>query len=288
MREHTLRFLDVPREFSLWEKAKVVIFPVPYEATTSWRKGTKNAPGAIIEASHQVELYDEEVGEEPYRVGIFTSAPLEIVPPEPQRMLREVKRGVKKVIERGKFPLLLGGEHTITLGGVQAVKEKYPRVRVLSLDAHADLRDSYQGKSYSHACVMRRVSEIGKLVEFGVRSISQEEVEYLKKKRIKIIFSREFLEGKWKEVLEEEGREEIYLSIDMDVFDPGVVPGVGYPEPGGVGWYEMLSFLRFLAQRKKIVGMDVVELSPLPGNPVSEFVAAKLIYKTLGYIFSKI
>ena len=281
-------FGDLPLEFSGQEGSRVEIIPVPYEATVTYRRGTGKGPEAIIKASQNMELYDEELEGEPYRVGIYTAPMIKDVSLPPEAMVEEVYHRIKLSLSSGKFPVILGGEHSITVGAVKAFVEFYPDLSVLQLDAHADLRDSYQDSFYNHACVMRRVEEYSPFLGLGIRSLSKEEAEYIKDRSLKIITAWDILQGKdWRNLILHHLSGEVYLTIDLDVLDPSIMPAVGTPEPGGLGWYQILTILRYLAQNKRVVGMDVVELSPLEGNIAPDFLAAKLIYKAIGYIFPK-
>ncbi len=286
---HTLNFLGLAPEETAYDKARFVILPVPYEQTTTYRKGTYGGPGAILSASQEVELYDEETGTEPYLVGIHTLRDLDTTASGPKAMVEKVYQAGKIMIKDEKSVCMLGGEHTISTGMVKACKDKYDSLSVLQLDAHADLRDSYQESKYSHACVMRRIREIVKTtVGVGIRNISRSEQELIVREKIPLIHaSRMFSELDWvKKTLDDLG-DNVYLTIDCDFFDPSIMPGVGTPEPGGALWYQTLAFLRELIRSKNIVAFDVVELCPLADNNISEFTAAKLIYKIIGYLNMK-
>ncbi len=279
-----LKFLPV-------KEAEAIVLPIPYEATTTYGSGTREAPEAILVASRQVELWDEEGGWDPSTaVRIATALPITAEVSGPQAMLDKIRKTVQPWAAQGKVVLALGGEHTITLALVQAVQTKYPDLQVVSLDAHADLRESYDGSKLSHACTLKRVYDLGRpLTVLGVRSYSQEESQLLwVAPRLKIFKARELHspEG-WEKALEhlQTLAGPVYITIDADVFDPGIMPGVGTPEPGGLSYYQVLDMLRTVAQRGPIVGLDLVELAPIPGHRVSEFTAARVRYKTLGYIY---
>jgi agmatinase len=281
-------FLGLPEEYSSYSKSKFVVLPVPYEQTTSFRGGTKEGPLAIINASRQVEFFDEELRRESVQAGIHTLP--EMFPPAlgPQVMNQKIYQQTKKLLKDKKFVIMLGGEHSITYGCVKACKEKYPRLSVLQLDAHADLRDSYQENRFSHASAMRRVWELCPVVGYGIRNISLEEYKWVQRKKIRLFYAPELknrLTAPFEAV--EQLSQDVYITIDLDFFDPGIVPAVGTPEPGGFYWQETLEFLRSVIEAKNVVGFDVVELSPIPNQVVSEFLAAKLIYKLIGYLVSK-
>ncbi len=275
-------------EHNSFEESKVVVVPVPYDSTTSFRAGTREAPVAVINASRQVEFYDEELETEVYdKVGIHTLN--EIMPnmEGPRHQIEVVRRVILEMMEAAKFPVIIGGEHSLTLGAVQAVKDYFPKVSVLQLDAHTDLREEYEDTQYSHACVMRRIFDEGvKVAQVGIRNSSKEEARFIKVNNIFSVSARQYRYGYYGvEEIVDALSDEVYITIDMDVFDPSEVPAVGTPEPGGLGWYEILDILREVTFHKKVVGFDVVELCPIPGNPASDFLTAKLIYKLIGYCF---
>lgn len=290
MTENTRKnFLGLPEEYSAEADARFVVLPIPYEQTTTYVKGTRYGPEAIIEASQQVELYDEEFGSEPYTIGISTAQDVD-PNASPQGTLEEIYRSVSNILEKGKTPIALGGEHSITVGIVKAFTEKIKDVTVLQLDAHADLRDEYLGSKLNHACTARRLLEYAPIVQVGVRSLSKEEADSIKERNLAVFFAQEMRKNSsWEKVISQLGKN-VYVSIDLDVFDPGIMPSVGTPEPGGLGWYDVLELVQGIARKRDIVGFDVVELCPQPGNIAPDFTAAKLIYKMIGYIvaFGKI
>lgn len=261
------------------EKAKAVIIPVPYDVTTSWRGGTREGPAAIIMASRQLdELFFKGNNPSP----IYTWEEVELSSGPGQEAIRGLEEIIGGILKKNKFPFLLGGEHSITLGGVRAVKKRYPDFSVLQLDAHPDLLDEYCGIKYSHASVMRRIKDLKiPTVQVGIRSIDPETRDYIKKAKIKNIFEapgvpiEKILKGLTKNV---------YLTIDFDVFDSSIMPSVGTPVPGGLGWYEVLNLIEKVAKHKNIVGADAVELLPIPGLVAPNFLAAKLVYKIIKYI----
>lgn len=288
-----LNFGGLSREVLQKRKARFSVLPVPYDLTASYISGMRNGPRAIIEASTHMELYDEELACEPYEAGIETLGHIEPTALGPEEMIKRVRSASEELISAGKIPVILGGEHSITLGLVQALLEKYPDLSVLQLDAHADMRESYQDTPFNHACVARRISEICPIVQVGIRSLSVEEAEFLKgeakagKKaatRIKTYYATDVIKGiDWDEVV---GNltDNICVTVDLDVFDPAIMPATGTPEPGGLGWYDALGVLRKAMTTKNVVGFDVVELCPLPGNIAPDFLAAKLVYKMMGYV----
>lgn len=281
------RFLGIP-DIPLRD-ARFVILPVPFEATTSCRKGTGNGPESILYSSRYLELYDEELNAEPYLAGIKTLPPVEPTYKNLRAMITKIS-GMSSKYFRGKKVLAgLGGEHTVSLGLIQSCKSNYGELNVLCFDAHADLRDEYEGTKFSHACVMRRVAELGcKVFSAGIRSISREEKDFLDgTNNVKILRAHEMQGEKWCDKLNNllpSGT--YYISFDLDFLDPSILPDTGTPEPGGFLWYETLNFLNSFIRRKEIhiAGFDVVELSPSNSFTSSSFLAAKLIYKIIAYL----
>jgi agmatinase len=283
-----LTFLDL--KYRPVKEAETVILPIPYEATTTYGAGTREGPEAVLAASRQLENWDEELNlDVSAKVRIATAAPLSPEAAGPQAMLDKIRRTVQPWIGEGKLIIALGGEHTISLALVQAAQTKYPDLHIVALDAHADFRERYEGSPLSHACTLRRLYELGRpLTLLGVRAFSEEESNFLFVAPRFNKFSARTLhspEG-WTAALAhlEKIPGPVYLTIDADVLDPGVMPGVGTPEPGGLSYYQVLDIIRTLTKRGPVVGLDLVELTPLPGNRVSEFTAARIIYKALGYM----
>ena len=265
--------------------AKFVVVPVPYDLTSTYQSGSRRGPSAIIEASANMELYDEELKKETYLAGIHTTLPVAIDARGPKNMVNSVRKKISRIASLNKIPVMLGGEHSVTLGAVQAVIEKYPELTVLQFDAHADLRDSYQGSPYNHACVARRISELCPLTQVGIRSMSKEEGEFLPQSKVKSYSADFVLEKKnWAETVCKDLSGDVFITIDLDVFDPSIMPATGTPEPGGLYWKDILHLLKLVSASCNIRGFDVVELAPLPGVVAPDFMAAKLIYRTMGYI----
>jgi agmatinase len=282
-------FGGLSEEDSSYQKARAVIFPVPLERTTSYEHGTRNGPAAILAASQNMELYDDELDCEIYKEArIATVAPIDTAHGTLDEVIAEIFVAQSEFLEHGKLPVALGGEHSLTPPLVKAAAKKYRDLSVLQIDAHADLRDEYQGNPNSHACAMRRVVEICPAVQVGIRSLSVEEAKAIPRLKTKIYWAREIVhapvEGWIARVLADLSQH-VYLTVDLDGLDPSIVPATGTPEPGGLNWYQVMSLIRAVTSHKKIVGMDVVELLPQPGDHASDFLAAKLVYKTLGYIF---
>jgi agmatinase len=282
-------FGGISEEESQYEKARAVVFPVPLERTTTYEHGTRNGPSAILTASQNMELYDEELGRESYKdIGIATIPAIETMHGTLEEVLAELSAAESKLLEDGKFPVVLGGEHSMTPPLVSASAKKYKDLCVLQIDAHADLREQYQGNPASHASAMRRVVEICPAVQVGIRSLSVEEAQAIPKLRTKVYWAKDIANAPlsdWLPKVIADLSEHVYLTIDLDGFDPSIVPATGTPEPGGLNWHQVTSLIREVAKQKKIVAMDVVELLPQPGDHASDFLAAKLIYKCLGYVF---
>lgn len=280
-----LNFAGIDPEYSDLDKSRITVIPVPYDLTTTYISGTRDGPRAIIEASQHMELYDEELMKETYRVGIHTQDQLEVTNEKPEDMLRLVSEAVSSGIQSEKFQVMLGGEHSISIGMVRELAKMYPHLSVLQLDAHADLRDVYEGTPYNHACVGRRISEICPLVQAGIRSMSKEEVDFLRSSKVVHISDYEIKQNKgWMDKILNHLTDDVYLTLDLDVLDPAIMPSLGTPEPGGLSWYETIGLLRLLSQRKNIVSFDLVELCPQHGNVAPDFLAAKLSYRIMGYV----
>jgi agmatinase len=279
-------FLALPDKLSSYKTAKAVILPIPYDLTLSFEIGSRLGPQAIISASRQVETYDDSLGLDPSEIGIATLPEMAQVVSGPEDMQKAIYLACLELLNDRKFVMALGGEHSITAGLVKAHKQKYPDLSVLQIDAHADLRDSYQGSKYSHACVMARVAEMTPFQAIGIRSFCgcENEAKY----NCNIV--RPFQLRNNPEIIEKsiaKLSENVYITIDLDGFDPSVMPAVGTPEPGGLSWDEVMNIISSLASRKKIVGADIVELSPRPGLIYADFTAAKLAYKVIARSFFK-
>ena len=279
-------FCALSAEYASWDASKVVVLPVPYDLTTSYQPGARRGPAAIIEASAQLELYDDELATEPYQVGIHTLAPLGPVVSGPDAMAQRTARALTPILKAGKFPVVLGGDHAVTHGVIQAIQNRHDEFSVLQLDAHADLRDTYQGSQWSHATVGRRISERAHLVQLGVRSFSSEEAAHLKQPNVNVtsVLARTWHDApQTVEAALDQLQDPVYITIDLDVFDPSIMPATGTPEPGGLNWYQVLAVLKRVFERHTVMGCDVVELAPLPGMVAPDFLAAKLVYKLIGY-----
>lgn len=281
-----MNFGNLPDEFTGYKRARTVILPVPYDNTSTWLKGADRGPQALLEASANVELFDIETGTEVYRTGICTLPPV-VCPADPALMVEEVAAQAEPHFQAGKFVVGLGGEHSVTAGLVRAAANCHPGLSVLQFDAHSDLRQEYEGSPFNHACVMARVNEICPSVQVGIRSMDKAEWDAADRDRI--VFAHD-LHRQGMNVASEALdllTDKVYLTIDLDVLDPAFFPSTGTPEPGGLDWYTLTGLIRRVVRERTLVGMDVVELLPRPENPAPDFLAAKLIYRTLSMIFAK-
>ncbi len=278
-------FGGLPEKFTDYKKSKIVVLPVPFDKTTTWLKGCNKGPDAIIDASRNMELYDIETNSEVCEKGIFTEK--EVKASSPELMIKKVYEKVKDLLNDKKFVVVLGGEHSVSIGAVKACSKSFNNMSVLHLDAHSDMRDCYEGTKYSHACAMARAKEITKnIISVGIRSMDSSELGNIDKN--KIFYAEKLHDSNdWIKKVVGKLSENVYVSIDLDVFDPGIMPSTGTPEPGGLDWYQVIKLLRSVAESKNIVGFDVVELCPSENNKAPDFLAAKLIYKLLSYKFSK-
>lgn len=279
-------FLAIAAPHSDYKRAKYAVLPIPYDSTVSFQVGTRNGPRAIITSSQQVELFDEEYGREFPDAGIATLDPIFPNMAGPEQMHADIYDVAKKIVRDGKTLIGLGGEHSITSAMVRAVASKHKKLSVLQIDAHADLRDEYEGTRFSHAAVMRRVLDLKiPVVPVGIRNYSLEEHRFMQRHGFKPISARETRNNPdWMMQAVDSLTENVYVTIDIDAFDPAYAPGTGTPEPGGLDWFQVSDLLRATAMARKIVAFDVVEVLPLPGSAQTEFLAAKLIYKLIAHI----
>ena len=281
--KEAINFGYLPEEYSDPENAGIVIIPVAYDGTSTWVKGADKGPTAIVEASANMELYDIETDSEVYRKGIYTEDTItkEITPTE---MINAVNGSVQYYLEKNKFTVVIGGEHSVSIGSIKAHAEQYANLTVLQLDAHADLREEYNGSIYNHACIMARIKEFCPVVQVGIRSMDSSENESMDKTRT--FFAEDIHNNtNWIKKVISKLSDNVYITIDLDVFDPSIMPSTGTPEPGGLLWYDVLTLLKEVSNKKNVVGFDVVELCPDDRNKAPDFMAAKLIYKLLSYKF---
>ena len=279
-----VRFGDLPVSYSTSDRSGIVIVPVPYDATSTWIRGSAKGPQAILEASVNMELYDIETEGEVYRNGIYTDEMI-VAGHSPETVISQVQGVVRNWLMQDKYVVTLGGEHSVAIGAVRAYHEKYPEMSVLQLDAHADLRPEYQGSLYNHACTMTRIKEICPVTQAGIRSMDVQELKYMDRDRM-FFQERIHHQPDWMEKVIKTLSGQVYLTLDLDVLDPSIMPATGTPEPGGMDWYTMLQLIRQVAEKKELVGFDVVELCPSEQNKAPDFLVAKLIYKILSYRFN--
>ncbi len=282
MKEKTLRnFFGLEKRYSAYGTSRVVLLPVPFDRTSTWMKGSRRGPRALLEASRNLELYDIETHSQVYMQGLYTAQPVRARKSE--TMVEEVKARVSRYLDDNKFMVVLGGEHSVSIGTIAAHVEHFKSLNVLHLDAHSDRRDSYAGSRFNHACVMARVGEmVDTVVSAGIRSMADVERSRLEGEHV--FFARDCFESnQYIEQIPTLLKDPVYITIDLDVFDPGIMPSIGTPEPGGLGWYEVITLLRKVTEKRRVVGFDVVELCP-SRNKAPDFLAAKLIYKLLSFI----
>ena len=266
-----------------YDESKVVIVPVPYDATSTYLRGAGRGPEAILEASQALEFYDPETGSEAHKVGIHTLSPLECGD-DPAELTDAVYRTVSQLFSDQRFPVVIGGNHTVSIGAFRAAAEAFAGLTILQLDAHSDLRPFYQGSPLNHACVAARAKEHAPLVQVGIRSMAAEELPFVDSKRIYYaheLWADKSLYGKALESLSDN----VYITLDLDVFDPSLMPSTGTPEPGGPDYRELMSFLRSVFSQRNVIGFDVVELCPSETNKVPDFIAARIVYQMLSYKF---
>lgn len=282
---HPGAFGAVPEEFCRYETSSIAILPVPYDGTSTWMKGSNRGPQALLDASANMELYDIETDSEVFKHGIVTMDPV-LCPGDPEEMVNVVYKRARLILEDGKFVVGIGGEHTISVGLVRAAAEKFRNLSVLQFDAHSDTRNEYEGSRYNHACVMSRIGELCAYVQAGIRSMDTSELERLNRDRT--FFAHEILQHssvipRMLNALPKD----VYITIDLDVLDPSIMPSTGTPEPGGLDWYTLLKLMESVVREKNVIGMDVTELLPNPANRAPDFLAAKLVYRILSMIFAK-
>lgn len=280
------QFGDFEPEFYNPNTAQIAILPVPYDGTSTWIKGADKGPQAILDASYSIEYYDPETDSEVYKRGIFTE-PAVVGFERPEEVTKVVRGRVERLLAKGKFPVLLGGEHSVSIGAFEAFAEKFENLTILQLDAHADLRASYEGSTHNHACVMARAKELAPIVQVGIRSVEADEKKAMEKGRV--FYAHSIFDGcgdEWIEQVMSLLTENVYLTIDLDVFDPSIMPATGTPEPGGMRWYEALKLIRRICAERNLAGFDLVELCPRETLWASDLLAAKLLYKILTYKFS--
>lgn len=280
---NTKTYAGIDQQYSKLDSSKIVLIPVPYDGTSTWQKGADKGPDAFLEASENMELYDIETDSEVYKQGIHLSNPI-TENATPELMVEAVHKAVKSYINKNKFVTVFGGEHSISIGTIRAFNESFDDLTVLQFDAHADLRKSYQGSTCNHACALYEASQNTNLIQIGIRSMDVIETTVMDSD--KTYFAHDMNEDdNWMDSALDQMTDNVFITIDLDVFDPSILPSTGTPEPGGLLWYETLVFLRQVFEEKNVVGFDIVELCPNPNEKSSDFLAAKLYYKLLSYKF---
>lgn len=276
-------YAGIPDQYATLNNAKIVLIPVHYDGTSTWGKGADKGPDAFLEASENMELYDIETRSEVYKQGVFLTDPISNFS-SPESMVEAVHNSTKEYIKRNKFVTLFGGEHSISIGAIRAFNESYNRLTVLHIDAHADLRAEYGGTKFNHACAVHEASQTTNLVQVGIRSMDASELKYMDDE--KTYFAHDMIADEyWMDSAIEQMTDNVFITFDLDAFDPSIMPATGTPEPGGLLWYETLEFLSKVFAEKNVVGFDIVELCPNESEKASDFLAAKLYYKMLSYKF---
>ena len=276
-------FAGIPEEFTNPKTAKITLTSIPYDGTSTWGKGADKGFVAFLDAAENMELFDIETGSEVYRKGIVIEKPV-LENSSPKTMFQATYQNAKALLQNGKFNTFFGGEHSISIGIIKAYYEHFENLTVLQLDAHTDLRPEYEGSSYNHACAVFDASQNTNLIQVGIRSMDKSEKQFLKKR--KCYFAQNIHSKKlWMEKAVNQMTENVYITLDLDVFDPSIMPSTGTPEPGGMTWYQVTEFLKKVFSEKNVVGFDIVELAPNPYNRAPDFLAAKLYYKMLSYKF---
>jgi agmatinase len=279
----TSNYAGIPDKFAQLETAKVVLIPVPYDGTSTWGKGADKGPDAFLKASENMELYDIETGTEVYEQGVFLADPV-TENSSPEAMVKAVHDVTKDFIKRNKFVTLFGGEHSISIGSIRAFNECFDNLTVLHIDAHADLRESYEGTKCNHACAVHEASQTTNLIQIGIRSMDAIEKTFMDEE--KTFFAHDMVNDEyWMDKVIDLMTGNVFITFDLDAFDPSILPATGTPEPGGLFWYETLDFLKKVFEEKNVVGFDIVELCPNKNDKSSDFLAAKLYYKMLSYKF---
>lgn len=276
-------YAGIEEEYTKLETSKVILIPVPYDGTSTYQKGSDKGPEAFLDASENMELYDIETESEVYKQGIYVADPV-TEDASPEAMVNSVHEITKKYIKKNKFVTIIGGEHSISIGSIRAFNESFDNLTVLQIDAHADLRKSYNGSRYNHACAVYEASQSTNLIQVGIRSMDVIETTIMDTE--KTYFAHEMANDEyWMDSAIDQMTDNVYITFDLDALDPSILRGTGTPEPGGLFWYETLDFLKKVFEEKNVVGFDIMELCPKKGDKISEFVAAKLYYKMLTYKF---
>ncbi|MBI9054878.1 MAG: agmatinase [Bacteroidales bacterium] len=280
-----MNYAGIPDEYAQLESSEIVLIPVPYDGTSTWVKGSEKGPVAFLEASENMEIYDIETDSEVYKKGVFLADPVsEKVSPE--TMVDAVHKTASEYIKMGKFVTLFGGEHSVSIGSIRAFRENFDNLTVLQFDAHADLRPEYDGSKCNHACAVHEAQQTTNLIQVGIRSMDTVEKPFLKKENC--FFAHEIMANEnWMNEALSKITENVFITIDLDVFDSSIMPSTGTPEPGGLNWYHIIDFIKLVIKNKNVVGFDIMELCPNKANKAPDFLAAKLYYKILSHVFTK-
>ncbi|MCG9970492.1 agmatinase [Christiangramia crocea] len=274
-------YAGIPDKYARIDEAKVVLIPVPYDGTSTWQKGADKGPDAFLNASENMELFDIETRSEVYKKGVYLAPPVS-ENSSPEKMVEAVYKTTKNYIKQDKFVTLFGGEHSISIGSIRAFNESFEDLTVVQIDAHADLRPEYEGSKCNHACAVHEASKTTNLIQVGIRSMDISEMDHMDENQV--YFAHDLYED-WQDDAIGQMTPNVFITIDLDAFDPSILPSTGTPEPGGLFWYETLEFLKLLFKKKNVVGFDIVELCPNENEKSSDFLAAKLYYKMLSYKF---
>ncbi|HAF30525.1 MAG TPA: agmatinase [Bacteroidales bacterium] len=278
-------YAGIPDEYAMFESSKIVLIPVPYDGTSTWIKGADKGPEAFLEASENMEIYDIETDSEVYKQGVFLADPV-TENSSPEKMVEAVHKTASEYIKKGKFVTLFGGEHSVSIGSIRAFRENFKNLTVLQFDAHSDLRPEYDGSKCNHACAVHEAQHTTNLVQVGIRSMDSVEKPFLKKE--KCFFATDIHSNpNWMNDVLKKISGNVFITIDLDVFDPSIMPSTGTPEPGGLTWYQVVDFIKLVIDNNKVVGFDIMELCPNKANKGPDFLAAKLYYKILSLVFNK-
>ena len=274
-------YAGIPDKYARIDDAKVVLIPVPYDGTSTWQKGADKGPDAFLAASENMELFDIETRSEVYKKGIYLAPPV-TENASPEKMVESVYKTTKNYLKQEKFVTLFGGEHSVSIGSIRAFNETFEDLTVVQIDAHADLRPEYEGSSANHACAVHEASKTTNLLQVGIRSMDVSELDHMDENQV--YFAHDLYED-WMDDAIGQMTPNVFITIDLDAFDPSIMPSTGTPEPGGLLWFETLEFLKLMFKKKNVVGFDIVELCPNESEKSSDFLAAKLYYKMLSYKF---
>jgi agmatinase len=274
-------YAGIPDKYARIDDAKVVLIPVPYDGTSTWQKGADKGPDAFLDASENMELFDIETRSEVYKKGVYL-APAVTEASSPEKMVEAVYKTTKSYLKQEKFVTLFGGEHSVSIGSIRAFNETFEDLTVVQLDAHADLRPEYEGSANNHACALHEASKTTNLVQVGIRSMDISELDHMDENQV--YFGHDLYDD-WMDDAIGQMTPNVFITIDLDAFDPSIMPSTGTPEPGGLLWFETLEFLKLMFKKKNVVGFDIVELCPNENDKSSDFLAAKLYYKMLSYKF---